>query len=249
MRPEKCLQEVTVRCQARHKELLKRGKTKSFAHYNSTLPGLGLPVPVQRELFRTPYSFSSADERSLLKIWDHVWMKGRFIEVMNQPLFAYHSKTAPERLLKAWPVLKRWSARIENWAHSDSLSSVYARLLELDQNLVYPLLKKWNRSKNPWLRRQSIVSLLYYRAGRSRVLPLTKMLPLVENLLRDEDYYVQKGVGWTLREIGNEYPAEHLAFLRKNVAVLAPPAYSAAVEKLSSSEKAKLMKQRTDTRR
>ncbi len=231
---------MLARCRAAERKLKKAGALKSFAHYNSALPGFGLPVPVQRAIFRQGYSFNSQDHATRLRIWDHIWHEGQFIEVMSQALLAYERKTPDKEILAAWPALRGWSSRIDNWAHSDSLSSVYARLLELDPGRIYPVLAKWNQSSNPWLRRQSVVSLLYYSSARTSLLPVSKLLPLVKNLLHDEDYYVQKGVGWALREISNVYPREARSFLLKHVRNLAPAAFSSATEKYAPKDKAQL---------
>jgi 3-methyladenine DNA glycosylase AlkD len=79
-----------------------------------------------------------------------------------------------------WPKLKKWSLRIDNWAHSDTLSGIYGRLLEDYPDEIYPTLEKWNIAKNLWLRRLFIVSLIYYKSQRNKVLPLQKILSLLE---------------------------------------------------------------------
>lgn len=243
------LKEVTDRCLAAGAKLAKAKALKDFSHYNlgqrPKLRCIGLPVPIQRALFREKYSFHTADHADQLKIWDHIWRKSCYMEVMNQALFAYHARRKAEILLNAWPVLRGWIERIGNWAHSDSLSATYAQLLELDKRRICPQLREWNNADNPWKRRISIVSLLYFSASREQVLPFRELLPMVKNLLKDEDYYVQKGVGWTLREIGNVYPQETLCFLTKHIDEIDPLAFSAALEKRTQREKARLKKLRS----
>jgi len=103
-------------------------------------------------------------------------------------------------------------------------------------------LQAWSRSKNPWLRRLAVVSLLYYSAQRKTVLPLPKILALIEPQLSHEHLYVQKGVGWALREAGNVYPDEVYVFLETHAHALSPAAFSAATEKLSLRRKERLKK-------
>jgi len=163
---------------------------------------------------------------------------------MSLALAWFDDKKQQKILMSHWPILKKWSSRIDNWAHSDSLSSIYARLLEQSPELIYPTLQKWNQSKAPWLRRLSLVSLLYYSSQRENILPLRKIFSLVEPRLNDDHYYVQKGVGWALREAGNVYPKETFAFLEKNIVHLSSIAFSAAAEKLSKTQKDRLKKLR-----
>jgi 3-methyladenine DNA glycosylase AlkD len=206
----------------------------------SKLRYLGLRVPMLRQSLRQGFSFSSDSQDEVARTWDYVWNNSDCFEVMALALAWFEDKKQRKALLTYWPFLQRWSARIDNWAHSDSLSGIYARILEQAPTLVYPTLQKWNKSKNPWLRRVSIVSLLYYSSQREKVLPFSKILSMVEPQIDYDHYYVQKGVGWTLRETGNVYPKETYAYLQKNIRRLSAPAFSAATEKLSVAQKNRL---------
>jgi 3-methyladenine DNA glycosylase AlkD len=84
------------------------------------------------------------------------------------------------------------------------------------------------------------VSLLYYSAQRKTVLPFSKITALVESQIDYDHHYVQRGVGWTLREAGNVYPKETFKFLEKNIQRLSAIAFSAATEKLAKAQKDRL---------
>ncbi len=71
-------------------------------------------------------------------------------------------------------------------------------------------------------------------------MPVNKLFPLIKPLLSDENYFVQKGLGWTLREIGNVYPKDTWNFLVKHHAEISAVAFSPAIEKLSAKEKEEL---------
>jgi 3-methyladenine DNA glycosylase AlkD len=76
------------------------------------------------------------------------------------------------------------------------------------------------------------VSLLYYSRSRRSVLPSAKILPLIETLLTDEDRFVQKAIGWSLREALRPYPSDTITFIRSHVRDLSPIAFSEAKRKL-----------------
>lgn len=212
----------------------------------SSLRYLGLKTPNLHQTQKAGFSFSDTEE--VAQVWDYVWKSSDCFEVMSLALGWFErlakNKKRKQELKKYWALLKGWSERIDNWAHSDSLSGLYARILEQDPKLVYPTLQKWNASANPWLRRLSIVSLLYYSAQRETVLPFAKIIPLVEAQIEFDHYYVQKGVGWTLREAGNVYPKETYKFLEANIRRISPEAFTAATEKLTKTEKDRLKKLR-----
>ena len=137
-----------------------------------------------------------------------------------------------------------WIKQVRCWEHSDDLSKIFAQALEENPQWVLPRLKKWNKSKNPWERRQSVVSLIEYHGKREKVLPFKELISFIHPLLADEDYYVQKGVGWTLREIYCIYPKQTMKFFEKHLNAIQATAYSASVEKLDKKTKADFRQQR-----
>ena len=201
---------------------------------------IGLSVPTQRQVFKQGFSFSSSTADKQYKIWEKVWQQSGLYEAMTLAIFFCDTQIKTEEVETVWNRIKKWTPQIDNWAHSDGLSALYSHLLEKEPELIYPQLLKWNSSANPWERRQSLVSLLEYSKKRKKHLPAEKILPLINNLLEDENYFVQKGLGWTLRETGNAYPKQTWDFLKKNTSSLSAVAFSPAIEKLSPQQKEEL---------
>ncbi|MEO8762142.1 MAG: DNA alkylation repair protein [Bacteroidia bacterium] len=219
----------------------KKTKFKDLKKYIGTeLDFIGLSVPTQRGVFKTNTNFELRTIEEQLEIWNEIWLHSNLYEAMNQALYfiSKHKDVFDTKAL--FTVTKNWVGRVDNWAHSDGLSDLYSYLLEKDAALVYPQLKSWNTSKNPWERRQSLVALLEYSKKRKKVLPVNKLLSLIKPLLNDENYFVQKGIGWTLREIGNVYPKDTWDFLLKHHTNISSTAFSAAIEKRSVKEKEEL---------
>lgn len=133
---------------------------------------------------------------------------------------------------------------IDNWATSDSLSSILARALEREPKTGLPFYRKWNRSKNPWTRRQSLVGLYYYASERRKMPPAKFVLSQLEALLDDPHFYVQRGVGWTLRELHNVKPKLQEAFVLRNLARISATAWFAASENYPKARKAELARER-----
>ena len=94
-----------------------------------------------------------------------------------------------------------------------------------------------------------MVSLIEYASKRTRVLPFTELIAFVEPLLDDNDYYVQKGLGWTLREIGNVYPRESAPFIEQHAARLSSRSWTGVTKNLSKPDKARLRAIRNAGRR
>jgi len=202
-----------------------------------TIHRLRIPVPKLRRLVKEGYSFHSVSSSEKLEIWDYIWHHSAYYEVMSQALYTYQYCSLTQIETKT---LMRWVERCTCWEHSDDLSKIYATVVEANPGWIIPTLKTWNRSDNPWKRRQSMVSLIEYASKREQVLPFGDLIAFVEPLLADENYYVQKGLGWTLREIGNVYPLEFAQFIELHAADLAPQAWAGSTKNLAKDEKDRL---------
>lgn len=208
-------------------------------YMNTKLDVLGLTVPLQRKQLKKGYSFLDGNDQQILNIFNDIVLHGKIFEVKGQA-FLYYTARKSSLTLKEFAVMKRWAGSIDNWEHSDRLSDIYSTLFEQYPKQLLPVFKKWNQDRNPWKRRQSIVSLLYYARFRKSYPSFTQIISLVTPLMSDKDVYVQKGVGWTLRECYNVYAAETLDFLFNHAKEIHPIAWQAASEKLSVSKKKKL---------
>lgn len=211
----------------------------------SHLRFLNLKVPDVRGASKKGYSFSDSDPELLWKIWDYVWKNSSFYEALLSAVHFANSRPL-EEIVANQDLLLSWINRVDNWALSDEMSSLYAKLLEAKPKTMLPHFKRWNKSENPWEARQSIVGLLYYSKFRKKVQPYPVISKLILNLMDHPHFYVQRGVGWALRECWNVYPRETLKLIESEVKRIPPPGWTAATEKLSKAVKARLMKRRRE---
>jgi len=225
-------------------------KAAERAHFMKTkLPMHGLTVPLIRKTAKRGFSFSSDPADEVLTIWTHIWCNARTHEGSLLAIYYLESlKPLPDPAW-FWHHVAKWAAQITCWDQSDGLSGIYAQLLERAPQLVYSDLVCWRESDNPWERRQSLVSLIYYHQVRTSLIAPDDVFTMVEALLGDPEYYVQKGLGWCLREAYNAWPDRTLAFLHIHGATLAPAAWQAATEKIPVDFKARLKVRRKEARR
>lgn len=221
---------------------------KAFREKTTKLTVLGLRLPVMQDIEQTGFSFYKKPQDEILRVWDHVFKTSTIHEVMYLPLF-YYRRHKIQLDPVHWRVMKHWIDRVENWEHADALCQLYSILYERYPKLVLPTLKTWNHSTNSWKRRASIVSTIYY-ASKKRTPPSRQtVLSLMKPLLRDSNPYVQKGVGWQLREAYKLWPREILKFLESHVLELPTITFSYATEKLTKKEKDLLKRQRQTQRK
>lgn len=244
-----CLKEVERKLKIYGRRPKKSAATAATPEiYNTELEVWFLSTPKQRQLHKKGFSFSSEPHHVQKKIWKFIWDKSNVFEVMTQSLFYYQSRRTNSDFERYWPELKAMVGGIENWAHSDVYSDCLSRILETNPKVVLPTLEKWNSSANPWKRRQSLVSLFYYQSMRTKYPPKTKVLKFLKNLIADKHYYVQKGVGWTLRESIQVYPVETYSFVEKNLEKLSAIAFTTVMEKVPEKKKNIYKKKRAHAR-
>jgi len=206
----------------------------------SQLKHLGIKFPDLRRRVRQGFSFYSWPEEQVLEVWDALWQTSPYGDVLFAALEFYAPIVRKRVSPGLWSVVRQWSKRIDNWCHSDGLSALYSRILESHPAEVYPQLISWNHSEGEWLRRISLVSLIHYSGKNAVFLPPKKVLPLVSNCLDDHRYYVQTAVGWVLREMGHVYQGEITKYLEIHVERMSTPAFSRAIERSTSRERARL---------
>ncbi len=209
----------------------------------SDLNYLGLRIPQVRSVLKQKLQLFDQNLKKQFQVFEMNWFNSKTFETKALSLFWLEGLEDQQLVQFARPLL-RWANDIDNWAHSDSLCGVYARIFEKAPQLFLPSYKKWNQHQNPWLRRISMVGLMYYARQRERHPSFSLCLQMIESHWADDHYYVQKAVGWTLREMYNVYPDKTLFLIEKKLECISSVAWVAASEKLPLKYKNKLVQKR-----
>jgi len=213
---------------------------------------LNFTAPDTKKLSEKKFSFSDLEIKEQFKIWQHCFLKSQIFEAKSLALIWLDGILKAEEadfLYSHWPQLEKWSLGVSNWAHSDGLCVIYASLLERDKkHQIYKSLKIWNQSQKPWLVRISLISLYGY-ARQRRIMPNPEF---VERSLCNhwdfDHHYVQKAVGWTLREYATAEPQRGKRFIFKNVRNISPTAFTTAIERFSEIDRSRIKKLRNKNR-
>lgn len=238
-----------------HTELLSKLQSLGETHRinaarndkKSQLEFLAIRVPVLRKAVRDGFSFYNLPADEILAVWNDIWFSSPSFEAMSAALIYYELQGAKIRP-ETWTILSTWHIRVENWAHCDSLANIYSYLLAQRKDEIYGQLQEWNMSDNQWLRRLSLISLIHYSGKKAVFMPLNEVLPLISNCIQDKRLYVQKAVGWVLRETGYVYPDEVCAYLLNHMAEMTGIAFTTSIDCFSSQERKNLAAQRKSAR-
>lgn len=127
---------------------------------------------------------------------------------------------------------------VTNWAICDGFGNhcMGEFLLKFPEKL--PVLNKWARSKNRWMRRSAAVSLI---VPARKGLYLNESIAIAEILLMDEDDMVQKGYGWLLKGQSESHLKTVFDLVMKHKDKMPRTALRYAIEKMPADKKKKAM--------
>ncbi len=106
---------------------------------------------------------------------------------------------------------------------------------------LIPRMRAWSKHRNMWVRRASIVGLLYpMRRGHA----LDLVYEIAKRLHPDEHDLIHKAVGWALREAGKVDARRLERYLRANVGIIPRTTFRYAIERFTPEERRRLMRLR-----
>ncbi len=124
-----------------------------------------------------------------------LWQSGWFEEqVLAVKILQKIAKKDPEQSLQ---LVAAFAPAINNWAVCDALGmQALQTIRKTHRQEIFNLAKKYNRSKNFWERRLSLVLVEWYTRDKTLHPAINELIKPLEN---DSEYYVKKAVVWIKR--------------------------------------------------
>ena len=196
------------------KRKLKKLSDKQFAkdikkYLRSPYEFYGVRVPELRILTKKLHDENNLND--FYKVFNKLWYS-KYHEERSLAIYALQSYEK-EFNLKTWKFIKGKLKDIKTWDQIDILSTgILGKIL-----LKYPKLEKellmLSKNKDIWIKRASIVSTLpLVKTGKIKL-----TMKIISNEIQNENPYVQKAIGWLLRESGKQKPKEIENFILKNL--------------------------------
>jgi 3-methyladenine DNA glycosylase AlkD len=187
----------------------------------------GIKSPLRRELQKpfliVKYLPNKSDLDSIVK---ELWLRPeRELQYFTQELVKKYTKQFEKKdieLLEFMIVNKSWWDTIDFIAVN--LVGAYFKKYP-EQVEIY--VKKWLKSGNIWLQRSAILFQLKYK----QELDTELLVRIINNLLGSKEFFINKSIGWVLREYGKINPVWVKEFVQKT-----------ALSKLSRREAIRLLK-------
>jgi len=195
------------------------------AYMKSVLPFYGIATPLRRELTAAAVrAHPLPDTASLADAMRTLWRSAQYREERYAALelgrTGVHARLFDASLL---PVYEEMLVSGAWWDYCDDISgTALARLLREQPRTMKPLLRRWARGGDLWLRRASMLCQRRSKQGFDAVLLYDCILPSIGEGRFANEFFIRKGIGWALRERSYDAPDEVRAFLREYDAQLSP---------------------------
>ena len=184
-------------------------------YMKSDMPYYGVQTPMRREIFKSLVKelvFDSAKdwEDTVLSIWDNATHREeRYIAVELTQL----KVTRPFQTLKTLSLYEHMIVTGAWWDYVDDIASHnVGPLLSLYPKAMKKKMLSWSKSKNIWKRRTSIICQL----GFSTETDLDLLYACIEPSIGSNEFFLQKGIGWALRQYAWRNPKEIKRYVKQN---------------------------------
>jgi 3-methyladenine DNA glycosylase AlkD len=117
---------------------------------------------------------------------------------------------------RLWRFVQARMPELDGWAVADNLATVGSRCLLADPRRL-DVVETWAQSPHLWTRRASLVFTLPWTKNNRDP---ERMLAWASDLASDPEWFIQKAIGWWLRELSKRDPARVRRFLADHGAPL-----------------------------
>ncbi len=172
----------------------------------------GIKTPARKKIYSNlhkKYPLKTFDEwyQVINELWDAQYREERYaaLDILGK-YNIYHT-------LRIIPLIEHLIVTGAWWDYVDWISSrVVGDLLDKYPSEMKKTLESWNKSKHMWLRRTSIIAQLRFKEKTDE-----EMLYLfIKNTAHEEEFFIQKAIGWTLREYAKTNPGSVKNFINSN---------------------------------
>lgn len=202
---------------------------KMQSYMKSTMPYHGVAVPQVRALSKRHVAECDFDSKSWEKSVLYLWRNARFREERYAALYFCEAKKFAD--FQTLDKMKMYEELIVSGACWDFVDTVSHRVGFILRRYPKPMKAKmlsWSRSSNLWKRRTSIICQLDF--GMETDLDL--LYACIEPSLGSKEFFLQKGIGWALRQYAWKKPAEVKRYVKANWDRLAPLSRREALKNL-----------------
>jgi 3-methyladenine DNA glycosylase AlkD len=200
------------------------------AYMKSEMPYHGVPSPIARKISREVFKpVELKDRADWEKLVLHLWRNAKFREERYAALHLCAERRCRDfHEPAAMPMYEEIIVSGAWWDFVDDASGRVGEILEKYPAKMKPLLRRWSRDENFWKRRVSIIGQRHLKKETD----LALLYDCIEPSLGSKEFFLQKAIGWALREVAWFDPKEVKRYVKENEKRLAPLSKREALKNL-----------------
>ncbi|WP_342505763.1 DNA alkylation repair protein [Sporosarcina sp. FSL K6-2383] len=193
------LQEIIEKFEANRNEEL---AGPMVAYMKGHFPFLGIKSPLRKQLLKEHFAEYALPEPE--QLFDEVW------KLYNLPEreYQYAAIALIEKMKKHltpddFPVLQLLIETKSWWDSVDSIAPHFiGQIVKMDHAYGDKVMLKWSLSDNMWTNRSAILHQLKFKQQTDTELLFT----IIKQHTDSKEFFIQKAIGWALREYAKTYP-------------------------------------------
>jgi 3-methyladenine DNA glycosylase AlkD len=194
------IQALRARGEAKRAEWEKAYQKSRWEHWGVALPGMDAAIKEALGDLTQAQALSLCAHLWREPVWDLKIVAGRIL-----------TRKSIEPDAEVWSFVTERLIDLDGWAVADNLASVGSRCLIADPSRL-DAVEAWTHSPHLWTRRAALVFTLPWTKEKRDP---ERMLGWAARLAEDREWFIQKAVGWWLRELSKRDPKRVRRFLRE----------------------------------
>jgi len=171
----------------------------------------------------------------LLSAAKALWETNLFDPMMCAGKILCMRKVKPSAEL--WNTIRHFLTYVDGWALEDLLAHAAWKCIGANEKLLDEV-ELWTQHENFWMRRAALVyTLPFAKPGQNP----ERMLGWASKYAGDNEWFIQKAIGWWLRVLGEHNPERVCEFLRGHWHQLKGVARKEATRKLKTDERKSIL--------
>lgn len=179
------------------------------AYMRDLFPYLGIKTPERKNICKPYFAEAKKMEGVDLgftdKCWENEYREFQYIATDYLTLKQKQLTAGHVEKIRRYIVTKSW------WDTVDGLDKVVGGIA-LEDSSVNEVLLLWSKDENMWLRRVSID----HQLGRKEKTDKRMLAAVIKNNFGSGEFFINKAIGWSLREFSKTDPAWVRSFIEKN---------------------------------
>jgi 3-methyladenine DNA glycosylase AlkD len=212
--------------------LIEPGRAEGMAAYHKqSRQVLGIPNPALNDITKSWRQTLNVEQR--VQLASNLWQTNIFEARLAALKVLTQARLRPDEA--AWELIASWTADFDSWAIADHACMAGQKRVVADPTRLDQV-ETWTTSEHMWTRRAALVITLPWTKQNhpkpEELQARDRILGWAASYVTDHTWFIQKAIGWWLRDLSKHDPERVRAFLNKHADGMKPFAVKEASKRL-----------------